>query len=224
MHALVLRQRPHHAPSFPSVPPAVWDERTSARAFNQGVRIDYVLATPGLLPKITSCEILGADVLPPKWSDHAGILVEMKDLQPPPPHQPCAEWTRLMRRFKDPTQPSISSMFGKKKQKQAAAKSSPPQQQQQQQEGTFLSPTATIAQRQQKGTKRSATQAAAEAEAGPDSKRQHVAAFSEVSGGTSQEGKGGEEQQRQAHPQQRPVASSTKGIAASFAPKHGAPP
>jgi hypothetical protein len=33
-------------------------ERTNARAFNAGCRIDYVLASPGLLPHIESCEIL----------------------------------------------------------------------------------------------------------------------------------------------------------------------
>ena len=38
----------------------------------QGLRIDYVLASPGLLDKVVSCEVLSAEVLPPKWSDHAG--------------------------------------------------------------------------------------------------------------------------------------------------------
>lgn len=38
----------------------------------QGLRIDYVLASPGLLDRVVSCEVLSAEVLPPKWSDHAG--------------------------------------------------------------------------------------------------------------------------------------------------------
>lgn len=38
----------------------------------QGLRIDYVLCTPGLLSRVVSCEVLSAEVLPPKWSDHAG--------------------------------------------------------------------------------------------------------------------------------------------------------
>lgn len=38
----------------------------------QGLRIDYVLASPGLLDKVVSCEVLSAELLPPKWSDHAG--------------------------------------------------------------------------------------------------------------------------------------------------------
>lgn len=38
----------------------------------QGLRIDYVLCTPGLLRRVVSCEVLSSEVLPPKWSDHAG--------------------------------------------------------------------------------------------------------------------------------------------------------
>jgi exonuclease III len=114
----------------------VWDEKTSARAFNQGVRIDFVLATEDLVPCIRKCEVLGQDVLPPKWSDHAGILVEMEDgkveeqdggevekvekvdkveevvLVPPEKHPPCPEWVELNRKFNDPSQKSILSMFG----------------------------------------------------------------------------------------------------------------
>ena len=64
-----------HKPSAPwAASPAaiVWDEKTSARAFNQGVRIDYALASPGLMPHVASCKFLGTQELPPKWSDHAG--------------------------------------------------------------------------------------------------------------------------------------------------------
>ncbi|EFJ48590.1 hypothetical protein VOLCADRAFT_104648 [Volvox carteri f. nagariensis] len=56
----------------------VWDERTSARAFNTGLRIDYVLVSPGLLPYVQSCEILTAAAIPPKWSDHAAILLTLR--------------------------------------------------------------------------------------------------------------------------------------------------
>ncbi|KAG7672891.1 hypothetical protein Ndes2526B_g08581 [Nannochloris sp. 'desiccata'] len=117
----------------------VWDEKTSARAFNEGVRIDFILATPNLLPFIKTCEILGQDVLPPKWSDHAGILVEIEEnaeidnfenvgekkigetegaeryfeiFAAPEKHPPCKEWVKLNRRFNDPSQKSILSMFG----------------------------------------------------------------------------------------------------------------
>ena len=96
----------------------VWDEKTSARAFNEGLRIDFILATEKLASKITRCDVLGADMLPPKWSDHAGILVEIDTtdcIKAPQPHPPCKEWVKLNKRFNDPSQKSILSMFGKRK-------------------------------------------------------------------------------------------------------------
>ena len=36
------------------------------------MRIDYALCTPGLLPKVVFCEL---DNLPPKWSDHAALML-----------------------------------------------------------------------------------------------------------------------------------------------------
>lgn len=48
----------------------------------QGVRIDYALASPGLLERVVSCEIIST--LPPKWSDHAAVLLELADI----PHVP----------------------------------------------------------------------------------------------------------------------------------------
>ncbi|KAL3135379.1 minichromosome maintenance- protein, variant 2 [Trebouxia sp. C0010 RCD-2024] len=62
--------RLHHPTTTNSF--TVWDEKTNARAFNEGVRIDYALCSPGLLPHVVSCEILS---LPPKWSDHAAIIL-----------------------------------------------------------------------------------------------------------------------------------------------------
>eukprot|EP00887_Chlorella_sp_A99_P002530 scaffold6.g2530.t1 len=98
----------------------VWNEKTSARAFNQGLRIDYVLASPGLLDRVASCEVLSAKVLPPKWSDHAGILLELRDVEPPPPHPPCKAWQAVHRRYHDASQRSILSMLGKKRTMAAA--------------------------------------------------------------------------------------------------------
>lgn len=90
-----------------------WDQKTSARPFNQGVRIDYVLATPGIAARIKSCEILSADDIPPAWSDHAAMLIELdQEVQPPPEHAPCLEWTKLLGRFQDNKQRTLLSMFG----------------------------------------------------------------------------------------------------------------
>ncbi|PSC72426.1 exodeoxyribonuclease iii [Micractinium conductrix] len=97
----------------------VWNEKTSARAFNTGLRIDYVLATPGLLERVVSCEGLSAEAIPPKWSDHAGIVLELRDVDPPPPHPPCAPWQRLHRRFNPPNR--IATLFAAGKKRPAAA-------------------------------------------------------------------------------------------------------
>ncbi|GAB4818347.1 hypothetical protein N2152v2_005393 [Parachlorella kessleri] len=124
---------------------SVWDEYTSARAFNRGLRIDYFLCTPGLLEKVVSCEMVATH---PKWSDHTGMVLELRDIQPLPPHPPCPQWTTLQRRFVDTSQRSLAAMFGKKQQQQpksvlkqgeekaaAAAQADKQQKQQQQQEG-----------------------------------------------------------------------------------------
>ena len=52
---------PAHPPTHPNTRPHA-----------QGLKIDYVCCTPALLPLVRSCEVLGTDALPPKWSDHTG--------------------------------------------------------------------------------------------------------------------------------------------------------
>lgn len=100
-----------------------WDEKTSARAFNEGVRIDYVLTTPGLVGKIVSCEILSAETLPPKWSDHAGILLQLRDIPPVCEHPSCPLWTTLKNKFRDPTQRTLLSMLAGKRPPSSSDKS-----------------------------------------------------------------------------------------------------
>lgn len=117
----------------------------------QGLRIDYALVSSSLLDQVVSSEVL-LD-LPPKWSDHAPLLLELLSLTPPP-HNPLTPdtdtgtstahreaatsehrrpgapdtqhqlqllhpqappespmWQQLLRRFQDPSQRSIASMF-----------------------------------------------------------------------------------------------------------------
>lgn len=106
----------------------VWDEKTSARAFNEGVRIDYVLCSKRLIDQgqVVSCEVLTN--IPPKWSDHAALLLELRDVPPVPKHPPCALSSLKMKRFHDPSQRSIASMFGaaKKRSKPAPPESGGP--------------------------------------------------------------------------------------------------
>lgn len=78
----------------------------------QGVRIDYVLVSPGLLPNVGPCEILDT---PPKWSDHAAMLADINALDPQPPHEPLAESSRRMKKFDTRSQPSIKSMFARQR-------------------------------------------------------------------------------------------------------------
>ena len=76
----------------------------------QGVRIDYVLLSAGLLQRVVSCEVVST--LPPKWSDHAALLLELRDIPPARPHPPCALSSARMKRFAKP-KASIAAMFAK---------------------------------------------------------------------------------------------------------------
>ena len=84
----------------------------------QGVRIDYVLLSPGLLQRVVSCEVIST--LPPKWSDHAALLLELRDIPPAQPHPPCALSSARMKRFAKP-KASIASMFAKRRADASAA-------------------------------------------------------------------------------------------------------
>lgn len=50
----------------------------------------------------------------------AGMLLELADVEPLPPHTPCKEWQRLYRRFVDVGQKSILGMFQRKRPPTAA--------------------------------------------------------------------------------------------------------
>ena len=60
-------------PTWPSAVRALCDPL-------QGVRIDFALLSPGLLDRLVSCEVLPTH---PKWSDHAAVLLELRDSEPP---------------------------------------------------------------------------------------------------------------------------------------------
>jgi len=100
-----------------------WDEKTSARAFNEGVRIDYILLTSGLVQYIKSCEIMSSQEVARSWSDHAPVKMHIDDelftsyssssLEGEVKGGMCEEWKRMKKRFIDSSQKSILSMFGK---------------------------------------------------------------------------------------------------------------
>ena len=72
------------------------------------MRIDYALLSPGLLERVVSCEVVAS--LPPKWSDHAALALELRDIPEAPPHVPCALSSARMKRFAKPK----TSMFAKR--------------------------------------------------------------------------------------------------------------
>ncbi|KIY98957.1 hypothetical protein MNEG_9006 [Monoraphidium neglectum] len=76
----------------------------------QGCRIDFVMLSPGLLDRLEACEIRYD--LPHSWSDHAPVTCDIRLDPPAPQRPPCREWLQLQRRFVDPNQRSIKSMFG----------------------------------------------------------------------------------------------------------------
>ncbi|GAX86086.1 hypothetical protein CEUSTIGMA_g13499.t1 [Chlamydomonas eustigma] len=90
-----------------------WDERTESRATNRGVRIDYALASLDLLPQVVSCEIISATRIPPKWSDHAALVLELRDVPCLHPHPPCAGSSLLDKRWNDRSQKTVSALFAK---------------------------------------------------------------------------------------------------------------
>lgn len=92
----------------------MWGEKV----FLQGVRIDYVLVSPGLLAKMGKCEIIDT---PSKWSDHAALLVNLKDCSPPEAHPPVLGSSKRMKKFDTRSQPTIASMFARKSSKPKVA-------------------------------------------------------------------------------------------------------
>jgi hypothetical protein len=89
----------------------------AGRGSPQGFRIDYVLCSRGLLPLVASCEIVSTHEA---WSDHAGLLLELRGVPALPKHPPCALSSLCMKRFNDPSQRSIFTAFGRKRPSSAA--------------------------------------------------------------------------------------------------------
>lgn len=55
----------------------VWDQRTSARQRDEGLRIDFFLVSDNL--RATRCEVVAdRSVVPWPWSDHAALLLEIE--------------------------------------------------------------------------------------------------------------------------------------------------
>lgn len=88
----------------------------------QGVRIDYALLSPGLLEHVVSCEIIST--LPPKWSDHAALLLELADIPAVPKHAPCALSSKRIKRYQQP-KTSVAALFAKRRAIQSTMSAGP---------------------------------------------------------------------------------------------------
>lgn len=73
-----------------------------------------MLITTGLQKHVVSCEVLLETN--PKWSDHAGVIIEFADLPPLPLCDASPLSSRRMKAFNDRSQRSILSMFAPKNQ------------------------------------------------------------------------------------------------------------
>ena len=73
-----------------------------------------VIATLGSLPRSPSQTVcylfIPLSVFLPR-SDHAALVLELRGVQPPPPHAPCAASSARDRRFNDRSQRSLAAMF-----------------------------------------------------------------------------------------------------------------
>ena len=117
-----------------------WETRINARETNYGTRIDYILATPGLLPWIKTCEImphiLGSDHCPVVADFHdsittaQGSVLHLRDYINPPerskssdaaPPEPPKLAAKFYPEFSS-EQRLLSNFFGKR----AAGISTPP--------------------------------------------------------------------------------------------------
>ena len=94
-----------------------FDQKTNARQYNRGVRIDFCLVSAGLAGRVRRCEVVGADVVPARWSDHLALFVEIdvediEDTEGMNERESVREWSSLKRRLTNAGQRTLKEMFG----------------------------------------------------------------------------------------------------------------
>ncbi|KAH9307218.1 hypothetical protein KI387_035129, partial [Taxus chinensis] len=89
---------------------SVWDAKSEARIHNEGLRIDYAACSKGFLDQVVDVEIV--KMVPKSWSDHAAIVLTLKELPALPVHPIPALSSRSMKKFKeDPRQKKLTALF-----------------------------------------------------------------------------------------------------------------
>ncbi|GLJ08923.1 hypothetical protein SUGI_0098660 [Cryptomeria japonica] len=90
---------------------SVWNARKEARIHNEGLRIDYAACSRGFLDQVIDVEIV--KMVPKSWSDHAAIVLTLKEQPSLPVHPIPALSSRRMKRFKEDTgQTKLTALFG----------------------------------------------------------------------------------------------------------------
>ncbi len=88
-----------------------FDQKTNARLYNRGVRIDFCLVSQGLAGKVKACEVVGGDVVPALWSDHCALYVEFDLNGGAGGGESLKEWVQLKRRLTNSSQKTLVDMF-----------------------------------------------------------------------------------------------------------------
>lgn len=90
---------------------SVWNQKTEARIHNEGFRIDYAICDKGFLTEVLEADIVK---MQKQWSDHAAVVVVLKEQPSLPPHPAPALSSRNMKRFnEDPRQKKLTALFNK---------------------------------------------------------------------------------------------------------------
>lgn len=87
-----------------------WNMRKEARIHNKGLRIDYAVCSKGFLSQVIDTEIV--KMVPKGWSDHASVVLTLKEQPMLPVHPIPAISSRNMKRFKeDLRQKKLTALF-----------------------------------------------------------------------------------------------------------------
>jgi exonuclease III len=95
-----------------------FDQKTNARLYNRGVRIDFCLVSPGLRGRVRRCEIVGRDVVPAAWSDHCALYVDIAvdaGEEGEGESKSLKEWVTLKNKLTNASQKTLLDMFGRTK-------------------------------------------------------------------------------------------------------------
>lgn len=90
---------------------SVWNQKTEARIHNEGLRIDYAICDKGFLKEVLEANVVK---MQKQWSDHAAVVVVLKEQPSLPPHPAPTLSSRNMKRFnEDPRQKKLTALFNK---------------------------------------------------------------------------------------------------------------